>query len=313
MPTADGLSAYLESLPAQRRERFASLSNLVSAIGVPESIESFVFLPGQTQHPRFDDAADVFWHAVERLYLSDAASDGELPLVYWGFHSYDILLRRSANGILLTDRTAYLVDVGRSSARLPLARIDPGTIVADAGGLHVGDAVVTLDGVARLLDATSAADSAAYLRQVVAACQQAVDDQQATDAPPPTTVDELVRASRLSDDFLLPSRPKDGKKLAKLAAKWQLPADETLRASMSSATLAGIYGWALTDRALYSRDLMEPLDRTALDNISDVEWVPEKKAFRVGEAHFVPTLPAVDDANREYFAGLLRALLVARA
>jgi hypothetical protein len=58
---------------------------------------------------------------------------------------------------------------------------------------------------------------------------------------------------------------------------------------------------------------MEPLDRTALDAISDVEWVPEKKAFRVGEAHFVPTLPAVDDANREYFVGLLRALLVARA
>jgi hypothetical protein len=187
MPTADGLSTYLETLPPQRRERFASLSNLVAAIGVPESIESFVFLPGQTQHPRFDDAADVFWHAVERLYLSDAASDGELPLVYWGFHSYDILLRRSANGMLLTDRTAYLVDVGRSSARLPLARIDPRTIVADSGGLHVGDAVVTLDGVARLLDATSAVDSAAYLREVIAACQQAADEQQTTDAPPPTT------------------------------------------------------------------------------------------------------------------------------
>ena len=310
MSTFEGIAAYLETLPEARRDRFTALSALVAAVPIPVSVESFVFLPGQAAHPRFDDAAEVFWHAVERLYLADAATDGELPLVYWGFHSYDVLVRRSANGILLTDRNAYLVDVGRSSARIALATIDPRSIVADSAALYVGDAVVTLDGVARLLDPTSAVDSAAYLREVVTACQRATETRETTDAA--STVDALVRASRLSDDFLLPSRAKDAKKLAKLTAKWQLPGTETVRASMSSATLAGIYGWAVTDRALYSRDLMEPLDRTLLADIVGIEWTPDKKAFRVAEGHYVPTLPAVDDANREYFGGLLRALVAAR-
>ena len=312
MTTSNGLPAYLDSLPTERRDRFDTIAGAVAALPIVGSIESFVFLPNQSEHPKFDDAADVFWHAFDRLYLADAATDGELPLAYWGFHSYDLLLRRSANGVLVTDRTVYLVDVGVSSARLALASLDVDSIVADAAGLHVGDAVVTLDGVRRLLEETSAVDSAAYLRAVVATIQGALGPAEPTDAPSASTVDELVRASRLSGDFLLPSRPKDAKKLAKLAAKWQLPSDETVRASLSSTTFAGTYGWVITDRALYSRDLMEPLDRTVLADISAIDWVPEKKAFRVAEAHDVPTLPSINDGNREYFVTLLRSLVTAR-
>jgi len=306
----NGLPAHLSALPQQRREQFDSLSALVAAIAVPESIAAFVFLPNQVGHPLFDDAAEVFWRAVEQLYLGDAVSDGELPQVYWGFHSYDLLARRSSNGVLVTDRTLYLVDVGRSSAQLPLASVDK--ITADDERLAVGDAAIGLKQAARLLGEGSEADSARYLREVVAALQ-AVIDTPAADEDSELTTDHLVRASRLSADFLLPSRPKDAKRIAKLAAKWDIPPGETVRVSLSSATLAGIYGLAITETALYSRDLMEPLDRTALADIEGVEWVAEKKAFRVAEGHFVPTLPAITDDNREYVAGLLRSLLSARA
>ena len=306
----NGLPAYLSALPQPRREQFDSLSALVAAIDVPGSIAAFVFLPNQVGHPLFDDAAEVFWRAVEQLYLADAVSDGDLPLVYWGFHSFDLLARRSSNGVLVTDRALYLVDAGRSSARVPLASVD--TISADDERLAVGDAAIGLTQAARLLSEDSAVDSARYLRDVVALLQSAIDTP-AADEDSELTTDQLVRASRLSEDFLLPSRPKDAKRIAKLAAKWQIPADETVRVSLSSATLAGIYGLAITETALYSRDLMEPLDRTALADIDGVEWVAEKKAFRVAEGHFVPTLPAITDDNREYVSGLLRSLLSARA
>ena len=309
-PPQNGLPAYLSALPLQRREQFDSLSALVAAIDVPESIAAFVFLPNQAGHPLFDDAAEVFWRAVEQLYLADAVSDGDLPLVYWGFHSFDLLARRSTNGVLVTDRALYLVDVGRSSARLPLASVD--AITADDERLAVGEAAIGLKQAARLLGEGSAPASASYLREVVAVLQSAIDEPRADDVGESTT-DQLVRASRLSADFLLPSRPKDAKRIAKLAAKWQIPAGETVRVSLSSATLAGIYGLAITETALYSRDLMEPLDRTALADIAGVEWVAEKKAFRVAEGHFVPTLPAITDDNREYVTGLLRSLLAARA
>lgn len=315
------LSDYLETLSPARLTLFAHLAATVSAVGVPTSINSFVFLPNQIGHPEFADADVVFWKAVEQLYLPHAASDGELPVLYWGFHSYDLLARRSSNGILITDRTLYLMDVGNSSAQLALSTFDVSSIQADAHALAIGSSRIGLDQIARLLMPSSPADSAAYLRDVIGTLQRelgasssGVADTAAEAGDTGHTdkdVDQLVRASRLGEDFLLPSRPKDAKKLAKLSAKWQLPADESVRTSLSSATLAGIYGLAITDRALYSRDLMEPLDRTALSDIDGIEWVADKKAFRIAEGHFVPTLPSITDDNRDYFIALLGHLVAA--
>ena len=309
---SNDLLAYLSALPPQRRDEFDALCARVAAIDVPESCGAFVFLPNQVGHPLYDDAAAVFWKATEQLYLSDAVTDGDLPLVYWGFHSYDLLARRSSNGILITDRTLYLMDVGRSSARLPLARVDLASIRVDDERLVVGEAGIGLAQAARLLGESTAVDSAAYLREVVAELQDLIPPTPRADAVAGSTTDDLVRASRLSEDFLLPSRPRDAKKIAKLSAKWQIPAGETVRVSLSSPTLAGIYGLAITDAALYSRDLMEPLDRTTLSDIDGIEWVAQKKAFRVAEGHFVPALPAITDDNREYVVGLLRSLIAAR-
>jgi len=301
------LPDYLAALPDDRRALHARLSAEVGEVKPPPSIESLVFLPNQAGHPQFDDAATVFWTAVEHLYLENAAADGELPLLYWGFHSIDLLTRRSSNGVFLTDRSVYVEDVGRTSARMPIAAITPDTIRVVDDSLVLGEAGIGLAQVSHLLGEQGADDSVEFLRRVI----DIVRGSAAVSTPLPTTatVDELVRAGRLSADFLLPSRPKDAKKIAKLRVKWQIPADETVLASLSSATFAGIYGLAITDRAIYSRDLMEPVDRTALGDVARIEWIAASSAFRVADGHLVPTAPAVTDDNREYFIGLLTALI----
>ncbi|SMQ74945.1 hypothetical protein [Agreia sp. VKM Ac-1783] len=317
MPAASNLTEYLSSLPADRRDAFDGLMSAVAAVPVPPSNNSFVFLAGQTTHPEFDDAESVFWKAVEQLQLCNAVSDGELPLVYWGFHSIDLLLRRRSNGILVTDRTVYLDDVGNSSAQFATDSVDPACIRVAGESLEVGGASIDLAQIAGMLEPTTAVDAAAYLSAVVAAVQVAgrsvAGHGSAPSAEATQTVEQLVLASRMGSDFRLPARPKDVKALNKLSAKWNLPADEVLLVSLSSATFAGVYGIAITNKAVYSKDLMEPLFRTALEDVDGFVWEAETKTFRVSNDHSAPTLPAITDDNRDYAASLLLNLARAAA
>jgi len=317
LPAASNLTEYLSSLPADRRDAFDALMSAVSAVPVPSSNNSFVFLAGQTSHPEFDDAESVFWKAVEQLQLRNAVSDGELPLVYWGFHSIDLLLRRRSNGILITDRTVYLDDVGNSSAQFAIESVDPASIRVVGESLEVGGASIGLAQIAGMLEPTTAVDAAAYLSAVVAAVQAAgrsvAGHGSEISADATQTVEQLVLASRMGSDFRLPARPKDVKALNKLSAKWNLPADEVLLVSLSSATFAGVYGIAITNKAVYSKDLMEPLFRTALEDVEGFVWEAETKTFRVSNDHAAPTHPAITDDNRDYAASLLLNLARAAA
>ncbi|KQM57511.1 hypothetical protein [Agreia sp. Leaf210] len=318
MPAASNLTEYLSTLPADRRDAFNVLMSAVSAVPVPPSNNSFVFLAGQTEHPEFDDAESVFWKAVEQLQLRNAVSDGELPLVYWGFHSIDLLLRRRSNGILVTDRTVYLDDVGNSSAQFAIESIDPASIRVAGESLEVAGASIGLAQIAGMLEPTTAVDAAAYLSAVVAAVQVAGRSVSGHGSAPSSdeatqTVEQLVLASRMGSDFRLPARPKDAKALNKLSAKWNLPADEVLLVSLSSATFAGVYGIAITNKAVYSKDLMEPLFRTALEDVEGFVWEAETKMFRVSNDHAAPTHPAITDDNRDYAASLLHNLARAAA
>jgi hypothetical protein len=309
MPAAKSLFEYLESLPAGRRAEFDRLAAGITAIPVPPSISSFVFRAGQTDHPEFDDAEFVFWKAAEQLYLRAAVSDGELPLVYWGFHSIDLLGRRQSNGVLITDRTVYLDDVGRGKAQLPTETLDPAGIRVDNGALEVGEAALDLTQIAAKMQETSAEDAATYLSAVISTLQNAhAAGAGAAGADESGTVEQLVLASRLNTDFLLPSRPKDAKGLAKLASKWKVPAEETVLVSLSSATFAGVYGIAITNAAVYSRDLMEAVNRTPLEDVEGFHWDADAKAFRVADGHLAPTHPAITDDNRVYAATLMENL-----
>ncbi|CAD6010168.1 hypothetical protein [Agreia sp. COWG] len=311
MPAASNLTEYLSSLPELRRAEFDRLATIVAAVPVPPSNNSFVFRAGQTDHPEFDDVELVFWKAVEQLHLRNAVGDGELPLVYWGFHSIDLLARRHSNGVLVTDRTVYIDDVGHASAHFAASSIDPASVRVVGDSLEVAGASIGLGQIERMLQTSTAPDAAAYLAGVISALQGATFKTAPAEAE--QTVEQLVFASRLNSDLLLPSRPKDAKGLAKLAAKWKLPPEETLLVSLSSGTFAGVYGIAITNAAVYSKDLMEPLFRTPLENVEGFVWEAETKTFRVSPDHAAPTHPAITDDNRDYASALLHTLARAAA
>lgn len=313
MKDDNGLPGYLASLPEEHRQRFERLGALVDARTreLPASVVPFVFLPNQDGHPEFDDAAVVFWRAVEELYLASPRRDQEIPLFYWGFHSYDLLARRSSNGVLVTDRAVYVRDVPSATVAIALADLAADPVRFAGTVLSVGTADLDLKLAGRLLAETSATDSVALLGGILDDLRLATAADASDLATASTTIADRVTASTLAGDFLLPSRASDTKKLAKLSAKWKLPPDEKLLFAWVSSTFMGYYGLALTDKAAWVKDLMDPLVRVDRADISPagVDWVPAAKEFSLTPEHGVPVLPSVTDDNREYFVSLLRDLL----
>ena len=306
----NGLPAYLDSLAPEQQQRFLDLAATVAKVREPSRLDAFVFHPNQTHHSRWDDAAAVFWQAVVSLYLSQPLAARELPVLYWGFHSYNLLARRSANGVLLTDRGIYVVDAGRDSWALPLESVTPFGITVEDSTLRVGAAALDLGAAKRLFGDGDAEASADYLRRVVAAVQGAQGITPVT--PVGGTPEQSIASSSFSADFQLPTRAGDAKKIARLVAKWELPADEPVLYALSSGTFAGIYGLAVTAGDVYSRDLMEPLDRSARSALDPGEfaWDEEAKGFRITASHVIPSSPAISADKRPEFVELLRKLLI---
>jgi len=310
MARDNGFPDYLSALPAEHQQRFAELNATVAplVVSAPDAVRPFAFLPNQVGHPDWDDAAVVFWRAVEELYLASPRRDREIPLFYWGFHSFDILARRSTNGVLITDQAVYVRDVPKATVAIALADLAPESIRLEGSTLVVGQAPVDLAQAERLMTDATPSASVTLLQGVIAAVRAAVRDEPASSA----SIADLVQASAMSSDFLLPSRSADAKKLSKVAAKWPIPADEQIRVAWGSSTFMGFYGLVITDAAVYSKDLGDPAVRTARSDLpGDVTWLPESKEFALTAEHRAPTLPSITDENRAYFIALLESLLAA--
>ncbi|MCU1407298.1 MAG: hypothetical protein JWQ43_3601 [Glaciihabitans sp.] len=323
MKASNGLPDYLEALPPAMRARFSRLRDIVQmdTAVAPKAMQTFIFLPNQADHSAWDDAATVFWRAVTEIHLAERRFDGEVPVLYWGFHSIDLFLRRTSNGVVLTDRTLYIRDVAGTRTAIPLGDLvgmpDP-VVTATENVLSIGGTTLDLAPAKRLFPERGALDAAVLLSSIlhnVVAFQSADPDgpldSTPTAQPGRETVAARITASTMSGDFLLPGRPADAKKLAKLSAKWKFGHGESLQFALVSGTLAGSYGIAVTDAAVYSRDLMEPLDRTDRTKIDPggISWNAYTKTFRLTDTHSLPTFPLVTDTNRDYFIALLGDLL----
>jgi hypothetical protein len=237
------------------------LSALVATVDRDESIRRLVFRPNQTDHPEYDDAADVFWNAVRKMYLKQPRTAGELPLLYWGFHSFDIMARRSVNGVLFTDRSHYLVDAGESEFVGALSQVQPDSFTVDDDYLTLGDSGnIRLQQVDHLIDSVGAQHSVQFLAAVTDILQATVSD---LDEMITESAESLILSSNLAKSFSIPSRSADAKHIAELVSKWKIPVGETVQFTLSDATFAELYGLAVTDHAVYARDLME-----------NVEWSP---------------------------------------
>jgi hypothetical protein len=305
----NALPDYLAALSDADRDRLAQLSALVAGVEVPPNIQPFLFLPNQLDHPEWEDAAQVFWNATSELYLAHARAEGELPVLYWGFHSYDLLARRSSNGVLFTDRSIYIMDVGRAFAAVPLAAVDTGEFGRDGDIANLGVAQIDLKPARRLLDDDAIDSSLRYLARVTSILADAAPAE--SEPAEAVSSDQLIERSTFSSEFALASRPADAKRIAKLVSKWKLPADEVVRFTFSSATFAGVYGIAVTETRVYTRDLMEPLEQALLSDVDpdQIRWDAEKKGFVIAGSQLMPTLPSITDDSRDYFVDLLQRLL----
>jgi hypothetical protein len=270
---------HLHSLPASSQAHGQALRLLVAqsvqVAGAP--LLDFVFLPEQSDHVKHEDAAQVFDAAFHQMLLRKPVAEHEVPLLFVGYHvATRFTGSRFAQGFLLSDQAVYVQDDFSviSEAPLPVAHALPQT-AADVPAF----AVRLVQRYARLKDWAVLGDASPQLMaeqvgSLLLAAVQAVlayhaqHGSQQQLVKKPITPAEFVASHGLDNTLLLGSNSAAAKKLGKVAAKFQIPADETIKlALVDFPFLGGPYGLALTAQALYTRDLMESPQRLALADV----------------------------------------------
>ncbi|MBH0117582.1 hypothetical protein I6E52_12100 [Salinibacterium sp. NG253] len=273
---------YLRNIPAAHRSATNTIVARLSlwAKDLASELQPVVFLPGQKDHPVFDDAARVFDEAVEQLLLADAPRPNEVPLLFVGYHAMNRFTRkRQTLGFLVTDQRIVIQDkfAGVFGRELPNYRMLPVTSVDPVASSHalissVGSAFDWSDMV-KLIGADSAeghspefrltqllADavtSVVQLSQVLGLAIAGEPDEEETEN---ATAAELVpRLAELGirSDVLLADDPRLAKMLKKFGPKIGLGDGETIAFASLDKTFAGVYGIVVTDTAVRSCDLME--------------------------------------------------------
>lgn len=299
----DQLDSYLSGLPEHRQQVFATLRPTVAerAAASPD-IANFVFLPGQTDHPTFSDATDVFWLATEQLSIDTA--DGELPLLFIGAHSMSVFTRkRESLGFLVTDRRVIAqADVsGISRAKPPVDYpFYRGQSVTELIEAVRGDydwthskSLVTVSDREQFLRLLG--DAAASVLDLVSDFPERPVVVRATD------VRSRAHELGLSDVARYPDNPKFAKHFAKVAKGFALPAGDTVRIAFTDATFAGPYGLVVTETAVHSKDLMETPETTPLAELRDgvIRFSDDGKSLLLGADDTAHTFPAHLDAAQK--------------
>lgn len=131
-------------------------------------------------------------------------------------------------------------------------------------------------------------------------------DEKTKSTPTPLT----VRAVELGlDEYIkLGSDPRKAKHFKKIASKFEMDEDENIIFSFTDATFAGVYGLAITDRAIRSRDLMEepvmqPLGYGTVFREGYTLVIGGGPVHTVGELIPERLMPSVATLLDEYLAG----------
>lgn len=272
-------TSFLNTLPPDRREAMVRVCAQIAAQveGYTPQIQQYVFpadpLPGHV----WEDARTVFWSAVDGF--APALRTDELPLLFVGAHAQNRLTKkRDAMGLMLTDQAVLVLNpkgVFSSNNSPVVFPLNTPFAVENAASRFEWS---FMDGLFRR-DQTAPDQMRAALTQVVARAAALVmpetgtaPDSGAAPAPQRQTASDIpgrIRELGLTIAVHLGDDPKQAKHLAKLGAKAGVPAGEKIIVSISDATLAGPYGTAITDMAVYSRQLMEdpvpPTPRSAID------------------------------------------------
>jgi hypothetical protein len=299
----DQFDSYLSGLPGHRQQQFVTLRQAVAErVASAPDIANFVFLPGQVDHPRFSDAAEVFWLAAEQLSF-DAAT-GELPLLFIGAHSMSVLTRkRESLGFLLTDRKVITqADVSalfraQPPVDYPFFRGETVTELIEAVrrdyDWRYSKSLVTVPDREVFLGLLG--DAAASVVDLLGELPERPAVVRATDVR--SRAEELG----LSDVVRYPDNPKFAKHFAKIAKGFVLPAGATVRIAVTDATIAGPYGLVVTETAVHSKDLMETPETTQLADLRDgrIRFSDDGKTLLLGAEDTPHTFPAHLDATQK--------------
>lgn len=277
-----------------------------------------VFTPASVPHP-MSDAVDVFHHAAGQLLRRP----DEHPLAFFGAHSQNRFTRsREAVGFLLTDRAIHVRDspsglFGETVPRtVPLISGPDG--VAASATAAVSSATATFEW--SWAEAVVTPDNRSlFVQALTEAVVLVLDHDAATGgtlptAPPPAAVDlrDRVEELGLTSHVKYPDDPKHRKHFAKFVKTFDLPPDELVAFSLTDQTFLGVYGVVATDRALRSRNLMEPPVSTPLAEVAGAEVRIEGDHLLAGNVHTVPAFltdpekAALVTLATEFAAGALR-------
>lgn len=326
---ADQLDSYLDGLPEHRRAQFRMLRGAVEhaiSTAPPSVIDSttkLTFLPGQTDHPEFDDAADVFWFAAEQLMTSTPDRADELPLLYLDYHLMSRITRhRESLGFLLTDQRLIVQDDTAGIRRrkdavgFPLYSDDrdPHDVAADL----VAEATATYDwSLGRpLVGPAVESDLLAILTASVAAVLDtlaATGNAPAAREPVTTARDLRGRIDELDLTVVVkfPDDAKQQKHFTKLTKAFALPDASAIQFTVTDVTLAGPYGLVVTSDTIYSKDLMEHPVSTSISQVdaAGVAFSDDIKSLVLAadEVHTVPS--HLTAAQRTSLVVLLREVV----
>lgn len=108
-------------------------------------------------------------------------------------------------------------------------------------------------------------------------------EPRAGQSPEPVTLSRRLLELGLSEYTKLGTDVRHVKHFKKFAAKLGMPPEENVLFSFSDSTFAGIYGLVVTDRAIWSRDLMEDPVSQPLDSGGDIVSNDEEHTLVIGE------------------------------
>jgi hypothetical protein len=265
-------------------------------------------------------AATVVGSAGTSSAPTDAAPDLELPLLYVGYHLINRLTRRRESlGFLVTDRHLIVQDEVSGIRRRPgpvshALYADERTPTVVAAEL-VATSTERYDWshARRLVTPIVEPDLLAALTTGVAAVLANLAVTGA--APPPRVVprsaadlEGRVRELGLGPVVKFPTDPKQHKHFAKLTKALALPANASVRFTVTDATLAGPYGLVVTADTIHSKDLMEDPVSTPIAqvDVAGLAFSADSPSLVLapGQLHAVPAF--LDAAQKTALLTLLK-------
>lgn len=264
----------------------------------------FIFTPFYC-HDVWEDVRSIFFQSIQAF--SPLEKD-EVPIVFVGASMQNRLTRnREGFGFLVTDQVIYVKEVnmfGENQSKVfPLILSDN---ITESSLQVVKKAVRGFDwhSLDTLADERTQESLQAFLMDVVldVLSMKREFDIKHIERLKATNIQGRMSELGLNRDYCIKFGfdEKHVKHLKKVMKKFNIPAEESILLALTDATLAGPYGMAITEKGVYSKDLMEKPVRTERERITrdyPIRIEGNQVVVGTGQAHVLPSTLKDSDKN----------------